>query len=105
MVQRDLKIGLVLGLILVGGVLLKLVTDPDLSTEARMEQLQNSAAIRNSASPNDITREFVIDEIPSEQTDILENEHIFNISAQDEQLKTLFSSGKSQPSQPEPSKI
>ena len=42
MIQRDLKIGLVLGLVLVAGVIVKLAIDPRLSTEARMMDLNDS---------------------------------------------------------------
>jgi LysM repeat protein len=43
MEQRDLKIGLVAGLVLVIAVVVKLAIDPRLSPEARMMQLNNSA--------------------------------------------------------------
>lgn len=36
MIQRDLKIGLVLGLVIVAGVIFKLAIDPRLSTESRL---------------------------------------------------------------------
>jgi nucleoid-associated protein YgaU len=44
MVQKDLKIGLILGLILVLAVVLLLATDPRLSPKARMLHLQDATA-------------------------------------------------------------
>lgn len=48
MVQKDLKIGLVLGLILVIIAVIKLATDPRLSPKARMMHLQNAKAQQES---------------------------------------------------------
>ena len=89
MVQRDLKIGLILGLILVFGIIIKLVTDPDLSTESRMAELQNTA-MTESASNNELDDEFVIEENPSEQIDVPVIERTIDMSAQNEQLENLF---------------
>ena len=89
MVHRDLKIGLILGLILVFGIIIKLVTDPDLSTESRMAELQNTA-MTESASNNELDDEFVIEENPSEQIDVPVIERTIDMSAQNEQLENLF---------------
>lgn len=43
MVHRDLKIGLILGLILVVGIVIKLATNPNLNPEAKMMQFEHSA--------------------------------------------------------------
>ena len=48
MIQRDLKIGLVLGLVLVAGVVVKLAIDPRLSTEARMIEREPARVSRTS---------------------------------------------------------
>ena len=53
MVQKDLKIGLILGLILVVVAVIKLATDPRLSPKARMLQIQNAAATHESDSLTD----------------------------------------------------
>jgi nucleoid-associated protein YgaU len=74
MVHRDLKIGLVLGLILVIGIVIKLATNPRLNPEARIMQLDNSASpmpfvISNpdSNDSNNVTREYALADI-SKQT-------------------------------------
>ncbi|MBN2589619.1 MAG: LysM peptidoglycan-binding domain-containing protein [Sedimentisphaerales bacterium] len=82
MIQRDLKIGLVLGLVIVAGVVVKLAIDPRLSTEARMIQFNDSTdSLENinqdNAYPDDVLSQvpFSIDsENQYEQTDILQNE-------------------------------
>lgn len=52
MVQKDLKIGLVLGLLLVGIVVFKLATDPRLNPTAKILSLQNvTAQDANAAAP------------------------------------------------------
>ena len=43
MVHRDLKIGLILGLIILIGVVIKFATDPHLSPRSRMMQLNNES--------------------------------------------------------------
>jgi nucleoid-associated protein YgaU len=48
MVHKDLKIGLILGLILVVAAVIKLATDPRLSPKARMLHIQNATAIQES---------------------------------------------------------
>ena len=48
MVHKDLKIGLVVGLILVIVVVIKIATDPRLSPKARMLHIQNAAARQES---------------------------------------------------------
>jgi nucleoid-associated protein YgaU len=53
MVQKDLKIGLILGLILVVVAVIKLATDPRLSPKARMLHIQNAATTQESGSPSD----------------------------------------------------
>ena len=53
MVHKDLKIGLVLGLILVILALVKLATDPRLSPKARMLHIQNAAARQKSNNPQE----------------------------------------------------
>ena len=52
--HRDIKIGLVLGLVLVIVVMLRIATDPRLSPEARIGQLHKSAPQENSISENDV---------------------------------------------------
>lgn len=49
--HKDLKIGLVLGLILVTFVILRLVTDPRLGTKARMEQADSELMTDTPAAP------------------------------------------------------
>ena len=93
MIQRDLKIGLILGLVLVIFIALKLATDPDLSPESRW-QLQNTADEQDhGASPNDISQDFIIGEISldSEQQELFPLEAITSVIAQTEQLQNLFS--------------
>ena len=54
MAQKDLKIGLVLGLVLVIVAVLVLATDPRLSTKTRMLHLQDvMAKTKHSPQPND----------------------------------------------------
>ena len=55
MIQRDLKIGLVLGLVIVAGVVIKLAVDPRLSTEARMIHLNDSTGGLESIDSNNIS--------------------------------------------------
>ena len=54
MVQKDLKIGLILGLILVVVAIIKLATDPRLSPKARIPHIQNAAATVESDGPTDV---------------------------------------------------
>ncbi len=49
--QKDLKIGLILGLILVIFIGLRLVTDPRLSTKARMEKIHEAESENDSQNP------------------------------------------------------
>lgn len=51
MEHKDLKIGLVLGLILVIAAVIKIATDPRLSPKARMLNTQNAAARQESDNP------------------------------------------------------
>lgn len=54
--QKDLKIGLVLGLTLVASALLWLATRPSLSPRARMSRIPNAVpAQENFGSPNDLS--------------------------------------------------
>jgi LysM repeat protein len=64
--QRDLKIGLFSGLVLVIAAVLWLATRPSLSPRARMSNTPNAATARESfASPNDLaTNETNIDDVP-----------------------------------------
>ncbi len=55
--HRDIKIGLVLGLVLVIIVLLRIATDPRLSPGARIEQLHETAPQGNSISKNNMLNE------------------------------------------------
>ena len=55
--HRDIKIGLILGLVLVIIVMLRISTDPRLSPEARIEQLHKTAPRENSISENNIISE------------------------------------------------
>ena len=77
--HKDLKIGLVLGLILVIFVTLRLATEPSLSPQARLQRLQNAAS--ESESPNQSTPAET-QEIDSQKTD---SEQI-NISAGTESI-------------------
>jgi nucleoid-associated protein YgaU len=72
MVHRDLKIGLVLGLILVIGIVIKLATDPHLSPQARMTELNSSLDTKNKTDTNDVTQTYVVSNISldSEQTEL-----------------------------------
>jgi nucleoid-associated protein YgaU len=54
MIQRDWKIGLVVGLILVIIVVIKFATDPSLSPEARMMQGNKASESREDANSTDI---------------------------------------------------
>lgn len=51
--QKDLKIGLILGLILVVFIGLRLATDPRLSTKARMEKMHEAELENESQNPPD----------------------------------------------------
>ena len=55
--HRDIKIGLVLGLVLVIVVVLKIATDPRLSPGARIQQLRETAPQENSISENNTLNE------------------------------------------------
>jgi len=57
--HRDIKIGLILGLLLVIIVMLRIATDPRLSPEARIQQLHETAPQENSISENNILNESV----------------------------------------------
>ena len=52
--HKDIKIGLVLGLVLVIIVVIRISTDPRLSPEARIEQLQETIPQDNSISEKNI---------------------------------------------------
>jgi nucleoid-associated protein YgaU len=79
MIHRDLKIGFVLGLILVIGVVIKLATDPHLSPQARWEQpgtLQQSARageLRAQNDMNEVSQNYLLSDISlgSEQSELL----------------------------------
>ena len=53
--HRDIKIGLILGLVLVVVVMLRISTDPRLSPEARIQQLHETVSEGNSVSENSIS--------------------------------------------------
>jgi nucleoid-associated protein YgaU len=55
--HRDIKIGLILGLVLVVAVVIRIATDPRLSPEARIEQLNETAPQGSFISENDILNE------------------------------------------------
>lgn len=71
MVHRDLKIGLVLGLIIVIGIVIKLATDPHLSPQARMMELNGSQnkTDTNNVSQNYLASDISLDSIQSESPD------------------------------------
>ncbi len=81
MVQKDLKIGLILGLILVVVAVIKLATDPRLSPKARMLHIQNAAATQES---DGLTNDDVIDFPESENVP----EQITYIDLQKNELAT-----------------
>ncbi|MEJ2649709.1 MAG: hypothetical protein P8016_15035, partial [Sedimentisphaerales bacterium] len=60
MVHRDLKIGLVLGSVIVVGIVIKLATDPDLSPQARMTELSSSLDTQNKTDANNVTQGYII---------------------------------------------
>jgi nucleoid-associated protein YgaU len=81
MVQKDLKIGLILGLILVAVAVIKLATDPRLSPKARILHIQNAAATQES---DGLTDDGVIDFPENENTP----EQITYIDLQKDELTT-----------------
>lgn len=46
MLQKDLKIGLIVGLVIAAAVVLKIATNPRLSPQARLEQIHDNAALQ-----------------------------------------------------------
>jgi nucleoid-associated protein YgaU len=64
MIQRDLKIGLALGLVIVAGIVIKLATDPRLSTEARMMDLNGSSEGLLGIDSNNISENIDIIQMP-----------------------------------------
>ncbi len=99
MIQRDLKIGLALGLVIVAGVIIKLAIDPRLSTEARMmsriDSNDNLGSIDfNNTSQNNFASEVTLDsrtDNQSEQSeDIPSEENIIEIAKQNNDEITPF---------------
>lgn len=91
MIQRDLKIGLALGLVIVAGVIIKLAIDPRLSTEARMmsriDSNDNLGSIDfNNTSQNNFANEVTLDSETHNQSepseDIPNKENIIEIANQ-----------------------
>jgi nucleoid-associated protein YgaU len=74
--QKDLKIGLVLGLTLVIASVLWLATRPSLSPEARMQQLHNTVPLQeNSGLPDNFsTNEANNESIENNQFSIINNQ-------------------------------
>ena len=59
--HRDIKIGLILGLVLVIIVMLRISTDPRLSPEARIQQLNETTPQESSVSENNTLNESLPD--------------------------------------------
>ena len=90
MIQRDLKIGLVLGLILVVGVVIKLAMNPSLSPRARMMQLNNASGTQNKADSNNVSQKYILSDIS------LNSESSNPWQAQEDQLQNLFTPRQNQ---------
>ncbi|MBN2183036.1 MAG: LysM peptidoglycan-binding domain-containing protein [Sedimentisphaerales bacterium] len=92
MVQKDLKIGLILGLLLVGIVVFKLATDPRLNPTARIIHLQNVTARDETAATDDDVLNGITPENPPIQpiyTELQENESALIDSAQNEPMPDM----------------
>jgi nucleoid-associated protein YgaU len=74
--QKDLKIGLVLGLVLVSAAALWLATRPSLSPRARIQQLHNAGPRQeNSGSPSNLsTNELTNESTENNQVPIIEKQ-------------------------------
>ena len=97
MIHRDLKIGLVLGLILVIGIVIKLATNPDLSPEARMEQNSTRIDNQNSSDTNNMSLNYVLSDISldsSQPGNIPAGRTTQEYLIQEDQLKNPFSSNQ-----------
>lgn len=85
MIQKDLKIGLIVGVVIVAGAVIKLAVDPRLSTEARMMHFDDSidgleSIDSNNASPNNILSEMPLSSYSGnqhEQPETLQIENTF----------------------------
>lgn len=106
MMQKDLKIGLILGLVIVTGVVIKLAVDPRLSTEARMLQLNNDTDASENSDSNNISRSYVRSEIstdfysanmPEQQNALQSNEVISENEIQDKTEESVNNSSEETP--------
>ncbi|MBN1974601.1 MAG: LysM peptidoglycan-binding domain-containing protein [Sedimentisphaerales bacterium] len=106
MMQKDLKIGLILGLVIVTGVVIKLAVDPRLSTEARMLQLNNDTDDSENSDSNNISRSYVRSEIstdfysanmPEQQNALHSNEVISKNEIQDKTEESVNNSSEETP--------
>jgi len=69
MIQRDLKIGLVVGLVIVAGIIVLLATDPRLSTESRINNLDDSIGGLDSIDSNNVyVQDDIISQLPFRNT-------------------------------------
>ena len=75
MIHKDLKIGLVLGLIIVAGIIIKLAIDPRLSTQARLMNINNSVNNLNSLDFNDISQDNILSEVSLGSNSDIQYEH------------------------------
>jgi LysM repeat protein len=100
MIYKDLKIGLILGLVLVVIIVLRLATNPDLSPESRW-QLYNTTDVGDNtvSSEDNVSRDLISGEITldSEKQKFFQSEYAENIVAQNEKLRNIFSADKPEP--------
>ena len=76
MIQRDLKIGLIAGLVIVAGIVFLLATDPRLSTEARMTNNDDSIDGLESLDSNNIyVEERILDQVPFSSNSYSNNQY------------------------------
>lgn len=103
MIQRDLKIGLVLGLVLVIAVIVKFAMDPRLSPEARITQLNNSAESGRISDSNKESQTFVLSEIQvvSEPAGVQTGQMVQDVNEHGSVLVANDTSIKSQDTTPE----
>ena len=111
MVHRDLKIGLVLGLVIVIGIVIKFATNPHLSPQARMMQLNNESdsnleqpdlmGIKENADSNDLYQDNILSDISYQEQEIPE----VNTVVQNEVVKNIVSGSLQETSDEIPERI